>query len=175
MGQGQVPRNHSALLDGCLSFHNMEMPGRLYIFQQWYSSAFARILTQTESFFTGLGFRPEGILQDLAGGEPRPWTLDTTRKVRSSFQSYTRRLLLPPGVSQAYMQNRMSILLQKRIGSAGPGLLRRVTIRLRRLRALGPPRIWAANIRTIWNGWCTGRRFQNSRRRKPSGAAYWAV
>jgi hypothetical protein len=38
---------------------------------------------------------------------------------------------------------------------------RRVHLTLKRLHSLVPPRIASAVIQTLWNGWCTARRFQD--------------
>ena len=45
---------------------------------------------------------------------------------------------------------------------AGPAahIARRVYKHLLHLKNLVPPRVCAAVLRTIWNGWCTERRFQ---------------
>ena len=46
----------------------------------------------------------------------------------------------------------------------GPRIHRQVAERVHRtltgLRSSVPPRVMAALLRTLWNGWCTARRFQ---------------
>ena len=71
------------------------------------------------------------------------------REILETRQLIDKHRLLPRDISANYKL-------------AGPPahIARRVYKNLLHLKSLVPPRVCAAGLRTIWNGWCTERRFQ---------------
>ena len=88
-----------------------------------------------------------------------PWTRAVHEAAKSSTQRFLYARLTRP--SSLWAEERIRYKLQRwRL----PGIPRLVACRvLRRLRALArlvPPRVHVAVFGTIWNRWCTARRFQ---------------
>ena len=122
-----------------------------------------------------MGFSLDMCLNILAKGEPRPWSDAVRRKQKKDIQKVATAFLRESGKIDAENRIREKLHRWMDVQAAGPSdhsarmmiagpprwVAARVTRRLQRLPKLVPPRICSAAFRTVFNGWCTARRFQN--------------
>jgi len=175
----------SGLVPNKMSIHDMYSKLQYYLCRPieldrivewgaWYSGAYAACLAQNETSLLGLDISLPSCLQAIAGG-PSPWNAKQKGNQKRELQKYiTNKLkhaLLPDAVER----------IRHKIGrwmdplACGPSdrqsarwlivgppahVARRVHVTLQRLSSLVPPRVASAMLHTLWNGWCTARRFQ---------------
>ena len=111
-----------------------------------------------------LGITVDGILGSIAGNEPCPWSDKVQLTQKKQFQRTILERLKQ--INKPSFCNRIRKKLSRwdetpggLIGPPGrysPIIHRRLTL----LKTLVPPRVAAAVLRTLWNGWCSHRRFR---------------
>jgi hypothetical protein len=97
------------------------------------------------------------IEEELAGGEPRPWSRCLAKRVRRDFQKRVNSLLVDRIFYDAERRVRENLA---RFGMRDRRQAGRCLARLRLISPLVPPRVWAASFGVIWNRWSTARRSQ---------------
>ena len=123
----------------------------------WFNTSFCHlIISAAESV------RQAGIsltrAQERAAGAARPWTQAQECRSVTGLQRATCDLLQER--DQRDPERRMRSKLEHWVIPLFPRLrAQRAVVMLQRITALVPPRVTAAVIRTLWSGWCTGRRF----------------
>jgi len=148
---------------------------RVVEWSAWYAGAHVHKLAENVSFLQSRNITLSGCLQDIAGGPP-PWVSSQKRKQRKELQKHVTYLLrsvnVPDYVERVRHKitrwvdpeaNKPSDHESARMLLYGPAahIARRVHLTLQRLHSLVPPRVASAMIHTLWNGWCTARRFQD--------------
>jgi len=142
----------------------------------WYDKAYVSTLVQNERQLAEAGISTETVLADIAG-TPRPWDEKTRARQKAVFQKQVSRAIKlaeqPNGIYR--IRHKLSRWFDKdrnrrdstSIGFKLAGTPQHIATRcfrnLQMLPSLVPPRICAAVLRTIFNGWCTARRFQKRR------------
>ena len=129
------------------------------VWASWFARSFPRKLKEAVRNLEDTGL-PRAVVDDIIlGNAPRPHTASQVCIVRQSFQ---RRIAFELRVrARPCMEPR----LRHKIGRWHPPLFPRLAVgRLNtlfgRLNKLVPPRVVAACIRTLYNGWMTQRRLQ---------------
>ena len=135
----------------------------------WYQSAFAKVLDDNERGFSQqCNLSVEDIRASIAG--PRPWNTRAEEKQRKCLQKTAYKYYM-----ESIRENGCNRLREKltrwteckgnAIGSGIPGNIGEVAPRIHRnlmtLHKFLPPRMCAAVLRLLFNGWSTHRRFQN--------------
>ena len=152
---------------------------RTFRWANWYASSHAKQLHNNRLELERKGISIESVLVEIAGHtstREHPWTLKIRMKQERDFQkTVMARILLSeqpdgPARIREILTHRQLIDkhrplprdISNRYKLAGPPaqIARRVYKNLLHLKNLVPPRVCAAVFRTIWNGWCTERRFQ---------------
>ena len=132
---------------------------RAGIWAGWYRGAFVRNLSHAEAHCAALGVSARSLMVSLAGGAPEPWDASTWSAVRAGFQRSAKAAVAGkrPMLLEVHLRRR----LQRWQIPAFPRVrASRAAQMLARLRPLVPPRVVSAMLRTLLNGWCTKRRFQ---------------
>ena len=138
-----------------------EWLGRRGLWHAWYDAAHVTHLANTEAHLNSLGMDLQRTLSDVAQHVPRPWPEDVMRKVRSNTQRAIYQQLMAPLALTAEGQMRHKLVRWRLPGLPGR-VARCVLRRLRILRRWVTPRVQAAVLRTLFNGWPTERRWQRS-------------
>ena len=145
-----------------------EYPNRLALWRVWYESCFARTLQENEESLRNRGFQVEEALSAIAGGGA-PWTRRQEHKQKSSIQKYTTNWIKKKEAPDPHNRLREKIHRWCECygnhlgwGLAGPParIATRIIRHLQELPQLVAPKVRAAMFRTLFNGWCTERRFQ---------------
>jgi len=133
---------------------------RLAKWSNWIESSALASLSEAVQTCGVKGVTAAGIESDIAEGAARPWTAEVHRRVQRQFQRQTVTSISEGARPQLEktMRNKLdrwkiAVLPRCRVDraiAALPCVAKKI-----------PPRALAAVIRTLWNGWCTGRRFQN--------------
>ena len=107
----------------------------------------------------GLRLRPSSIRQTIAGNAGQPWSPAVLRRIRNRFQSTitTKLRQSDPYDPQHRVRHKLA---RWRLPDRPATNADRVLRRLQAIRTSVSPRVAAAVLRTIWNGWTTKRRFQ---------------
>ena len=143
-------------------------PSRGYIWKDWYKSCFARVLAENEECLRIEGFRVEEALSAIAGGGA-PWTPKQELKQRKLLQKYTTNWISKHSSPNIHYRLRDKIerwceSFGNHLGWGLPGppaqIASRIIRNLQELPHVVAPKVRAAMFRTLFNGWCTERRFQ---------------
>lgn len=146
---------------------------RACVWREWYESSFPCVLQCNAEDLSTIGINTEEVVKEIVG-ERDPFDPRTRLKVRRELQSsVAKRIKLfhqPDPVDRIreklhrWMDRDHTLPNAESIGFllAGPPLhvARRVHRNLQLLPSLVAPRVCAAVFRTLFNGWCTERRFQ---------------
>ena len=136
--------------------------GRFVVWQNWFNNGPVQVLRKAGECLVDMGFSTNTLI-DMAGGPIREGEepMVRHRRIRKSFQRTVRRAI----AAQVFVDpvGRMRHKLD-RFGLPGwPGLTAtRCLHALKVLHRDAPPRVGAAVLRTMFNGWTTARRFQRS-------------
>ena len=136
-----------------------EFLGRRSRWASWYHASHVLVLHRALQALSDLHLSPSSVISVLSGGALRPWTRTIHESTKSSTQRWLyARLMEPPSM---WAEERVRYKLQRLMLPGIPRIVAsRVLRRLRSLSRLVPPRVHAAVLSTIWNRWCTLRRFQ---------------
>jgi hypothetical protein len=143
----------------------------------WYAGAHVTTLFHNEQRLGRQGLSLGECLSALAGGLPQPWPEEVKAKQKRELQKFVttaikNRTRPDPVARIRYKLNLREWLDPKATrpsdiySAAGliPGphewITRRVSNNLQKLSKLVPPRVCAAVLRFIFNGWCTAGRYQ---------------
>jgi hypothetical protein len=131
---------------------------RLDLWRDWYDSSFALVLHRALEEAARLQVFP-AVVFDSVNSLQRQARMRRDR--RAGFQQELYRQLLAHPQLKLNVEERFRVKLA-RWGLPTPiGILsRRAKNRFVHLSSLVPPRVLSAVFRTLWNGWCTARRFQ---------------
>ena len=148
---------------------------RVKLWSKWYDQAHVTILHNNSINLANKGCSLDRCLDILAQGEPEPWNDKIRRKQKREIQKVTTSFLKESGKINAENRIRERLCHWMDKDAAGPSdhhsikmmiagpprwVAQRATSRLQRLPKLVPPRVCSAAFRTLFNGWCTARRFQ---------------
>jgi hypothetical protein len=147
---------------------------RIHLWRKWYDQSHVTIIHRNETNIRRLGLSINMCLDTLARGEPRPWTDKVRAKQKRGIQKFVTDFLKESEKVNAEERIRDRVQRWMDVHAAGPSarsvrmliagpprwVAARITRRLQRLPKLVPPRVCSAALRTIFNGWCTDRRFQ---------------
>jgi len=149
-------------------FRDCEYPCRTVAWSRWYNSSYPVTLHSNESMLAERhGIRVGDILQKLAGCAP-PWSPDVKlrqrRLLQSSVSKHFQNCIKPDPCNR--LREKLDRWFECRGNQVGWGLqgppahiATRILRNLQRLHQLVAPKVCAAVFRTIFNGWCTHRRF----------------
>ena len=143
-------------------------PGRRLAWRDWYESCYARTLQDNEDCLRSQGFQVEEALSEIAGGDA-PWNRKQVLKQKKLLQKHTT-----DWIKRAFAPNAQYRLREKihrwcecfgnhrGWGLPGPPahIATRIIRHLHELSRLVGPKVRAAMFRSLFNGWCTERRFQ---------------
>jgi len=142
---------------------------RFLVWEKWYYSSYPAVLDRNEDMLKrACGISVGDLLRDIAGAAP-PWSLETRKKQRKLLQRAASKQLLAH--FKPHPLNRLRAKLDRWFESkgnmvgwalAGPPahIVARVHKHMQKLPHLVAPRVCAAVLRSVFNGWCSRRRFQ---------------
>ena len=137
---------------------------RLYKWHDWYDRNCCKTLVDNIHWLQGKGISSKQVCQDVVGHRSPIWSGEDVEKVKHHFQrqalTLIKKVLLPDATAR--IRHKFARWHNITFGISGlPGIYSHTTLRrLQHLSKLVPPRVHAAVFRTIFNGWCTRRRFQ---------------
>jgi len=141
----------------------------------WYAGAHVHRLAENERVLQARNITLPRCLQEIAGGPP-PWDPKQKQKQRMELQKHVSGLLASSKAPYFPDRIRHKLYRWMDLTATGPSaresarwmlygppahIARRVHGVLKRLHSLVPPRVGSATLHTLWNGWCTARRFQD--------------
>jgi hypothetical protein len=138
-----------------------EQVSRCGVWHQWFQRAFLLQLDAAVTKCRGRGITQESVVQQLSNHAARPFTREVQARIDSGFPRATRAALRPS--LDGGLQERMRHKLERWRTPQFPRVRATRAIRvLQMLAKLVPPRVVAALLRTLWNGWTTERRMQRA-------------
>ena len=141
---------------------------RLVVWKEWYESCFAKTLQENEEYLRSQGFRVEVALTELSGGDA-PWNQKQELRQKKFLQKHTTDWIKKSMLPNAQYRLREKIHRwcecfgnHRGWGLPGPPahMAARMIRHLQELSSLVGPKVRAAMFRSLFNGWCTERRFQ---------------
>ena len=135
---------------------------RKWIWNSWFANSPTTTLERNKDRLDGLGLDANTLLAKAGRQEnPDERSAQSEKAVRKKFQRTTRNQLL-----EITKPDHEARLRHKLASFAIQGNLRTTVIQclgaLRDLKLLVPPRVSAAVLRTMFNGWTSDKRFQKS-------------
>jgi len=146
--------------------HAMNQTGhydRLYFWDKWYSGHYCKTLVDNVRWLKSQGIDALGLCAQFTASE-HVWTGAEFDHIKSGFQRAAhvaiKALLAPQPVQR--IRDKLERWRGIDWGISGhPGVYSHlVAKRLRMLSGLVTPRVQAAVFNTLWNAWCTHRRYQ---------------
>ena len=131
--------------------HTNQSLARVGAWSAWFDSAFLLQLDAAQRYFHGAGLGPRR-LAFLIGANGRGLQ-------RTQWQRTCVRLTSPdraPPLRQ-FLERRLA---RWHCGLTAPDMAARALATYPEVARVVPPRVLAACLRSLWNGWCTARRFQ---------------
>jgi len=131
--------------------------GRRIRLDKWYSASHLLTLQSAWDDFRAMGLTAVSLFNSIARS-PRPWTAATAKRVRSGTQGEIYNRLL--NKKATYGLSRLAEKVE-RWDLGNPRIVaERILPRLQAIAKWVPPRVQAATLSTVWNRWCTARRYQ---------------
>ena len=128
---------------------------------RWFQRAFVLQLDDSLHACEAKGITQASVELALAKSVPRPYPKLVAIKIRKGFQRTTRAALQP--LQHSGMAQDMRRKVERWRTPQFPRVHAQRAVRaLQALRTLVPPRVIAALIRSLWNGWVTSRRMQKA-------------
>jgi hypothetical protein len=125
----------------------------------WISTSYIFQLDAAVDIFRRRGITQVTIENNISEDAMRPFTQSTWLRIRRGFQKAAAHIIASPDV--AALETRLRLRLERWAIPEFPRIrAARALVVLNRLRNLAPPRVVAAIIRTLFNGWVTERRMQ---------------
>lgn len=137
---------------------------RLNHWHDWYKQNMCKVIVDNIYWCKNKGIHCKDILAAINSDPIRDWGQEDITKAKNSFQKlvvqHIKQRELPNAIER--IRSRTARWRGIPFGLSGlPGIIcRRMHKRLHLLGTLVPPRVQAAVFTTLWNGWCTHRRFQ---------------
>jgi len=162
-------------LQNCLS--NPVDLDRVRCWGQWYEGAHVSCLCRNEANLRTKNITIDACLAISAGANVPPWSDEMRRKQKRELQKNVTILIKanirPDPIARIRKKlhrcmdrtaAKPSDIRSARMLIPGPPawVAARAHKRLMKLLTLVPPRICSAVLKTMWNGWCTARRFQQT-------------
>ena len=142
---------------------------RISVWGNWFRNNFCKVLVENTHWLKGKGIVAQDLFKQFAADE-RVWTGDEFERLKKGFQRVAHVAIknLSAGHPSTRIRAKVERWRDMEWGITGhPGVYsRQIARRLGMLSGLVTPRVQAAVFVTLWNGWCTHRRFQ--RRLLPS-------
>jgi len=136
-----------------------EYSDRRKLWQEWYDSAFCSRIAAAKQSATELGI-------SVSSMSARPTHKTNTR---SQIQRFFYQSLLLHRAHRPNFEERLRHKLKRwKVKPLGT-LSRRLPNIYAKLASLVPPKVICANIKTLFNGWCTDARFRNMHGRAQTG------
>jgi len=139
--------------------------GRRIRFDKWYNASHLLTLRSAWDDFRSMGLTAVSLFNSIARS-PRPWTAAATKRVRSGTQGEVYNRLLSKKAN--YGLTRLEEKIERWDLGNSRIVAERVLPRLQAIAKWIPPRVHAATFSTLWNRWCTARRYQMTHS-SPSG------
>ena len=156
-----VTRTHK--LQHCIS--NTEYLDRIALWSQWYKYNYCKILVENRRWCAGVGVDSRKLFAVINVAPLLSWEDRDLCKAKETFQKEAllalKRALSPQAVER--IRNKVERWRGLPFGLTGlPGHYgNRILKRLHMLKTLVAPRVHSAVFTTLWNGWCSHRRFQH--------------
>ena len=137
---------------------------RLVVWDSWYKKSHCMTLYKNSDRLKKMGIVEKDILQAIAGKSTKPWSDVVMERQKKMFQRQTlqeiKKRMAPNPVER--IRHKLERWHNIPYGLFGvPGIYsRKISKRLSKLRHLVNPRVAAAVFSTLWNRWCTARRYQ---------------
>ena len=140
-----------------------EYLGRRIAWKDWYDRSHVLVLQKALDDFECRGMTIQAVQKQMVG-HGRPWKKEELAQIKKVFQRRIKARLLQADGHKAVnrLRNKMARWKLDKSGRVEmlPGKVApRVLFRLSTLQRTVAPRVAAACFGTIWNRWCTGRRF----------------
>ena len=125
----------------------------------WYQGSFLFQLRDSLRFCAAQGLTQRGLEDTLAQHAARPFPPDLRLSIRRRWQKSAWKLLVPDYRPSLHLF--MEARLRRWTLDLFPGVRAERALRMfPALKSQVPPRVLAAVLRTLWNGWITARRMQ---------------
>ena len=129
----------------------------------WYQSSHLCILDRARQQAIGMGVTSSSVRRDLLRRKAATGRLHEDQYIKCNFQRVAYEQLLKASPEHQDAHERIRAKLKRWQVSLVPRLAAdRSRSLLFRLKRLVQPRVQAAAWKTLWNGWCTRRRFQQA-------------
>ena len=140
---------------------SVQQADRQLQWRSWYGRSFPRTLRHVWRGLAAEGLTGT-VLEDMASrNAPRPHTEEVTQRIRRRFQNTVLQELRARG--RPLLTHRLRHKMARWPCPVFPRVaIQRLEALLPRLPRLLPPRVTAAVLRTLYNGWVTDRRFQHA-------------
>ena len=136
---------------------------RIGVWRDWYKRNCCTVLVDNVNWLKSHGITASALYSRIVPGDVA-WTAEDVRKVKREFQqSALKAIKLACPIR---VVDRVRHKLERWRGiqyglSGSPGRYSpQIVRRIQQLSKLVTPRVHAATFTTLWNGWCTHRRFQ---------------
>ena len=143
---------------------NSDFLGRIVTWNDWYNNNYCQILCDNANLLKTKGIQPGDIYQSIANKHFSLWDSDDMKKIRSQFQKTVVAKLKSVSAPNAQARLRHKVRRWHGIPYGLQGLpantCGQIHEHLSALSKLVAPRVHSAVFHTIFNGWCTHRRFQ---------------
>ena len=160
LGKDNIFERRRALKE---AFASSDFGDRLIAWASWYNACYCSVLVENVWWLGGKNISADLVIRDiLKGGQPN--TKEDLDLIKRSFQSQALKHIKKVESPNAVERIRSKVerwrgkyfWLTGLPGRYSPCIAKRMT----RVGGLVPPRVQAAVFTTLWNGWCTHRRFQ---------------
>jgi hypothetical protein len=137
---------------------------RVFVWADWYNQNYCKVLVDNVHWLKGKGITAPSVFSEVTSQNGPYYGDDDMRKIKRGFQRYAlmalKRIQSPNAVER--IRHKVERWHDIMWGLSGhPGHYSpRIARRLVQLASLVAPRVHAAVFTSLWNGWCTHRRFQ---------------
>ena len=137
---------------------------RLVCWSQWYKHCYCKVLVESVSWCASKQILPKNLVESIRKNEDEEEGHHVAR-IKKGFQKLAHQAIKKIGAPDGAQRIRDE--MQRWDGTAYgitglPGLYSNLMVRrIQQVAKVAPPRVQAAVFMTMWNGWCTHRRFQN--------------
>ena len=136
---------------------------RLCCWGGWYKHNYGKVLVDNVHWLKGKGIVAKNLFHQFVSN-PDVWSDEEFQKLRKGLQRVALVAIKALDFESPSTRIREKVERWRQVGwgiTGNPGqYCRQIHRRLQALSKLVPPRVCAAVFKTLWNGWCTHRRFQ---------------
>ena len=136
---------------------------RISLWAEWYKHNYCKVLVENVQWLKSKRITSVSIFAQIVphGGS---WSVEDVSKIKRELQRYTLRAIKDAEAPRVVERIRNKVERWRGISYGLSGLpghySNRMARRIIHLATLVTPRVHAAVFKTLWNGWCTHRRFQ---------------